>query len=144
MIRSEIDKSERKSGRLMELMRRKVRVAGWGAGGRGILKTVRSAKWSDGVSGRQQTDTGELQIGVMRRSRVLPLSCVGKFTWLARLKSASKERNWEVCRSDGLLQGMLKSPVMAKLEQVVVRERKDENSSRKVEKGRVCSELGGL
>ena len=80
MIRSEIDKSERKSGILMELKRRKVRVAGWGAGGRGVLKIVRSAKWSDGVSGRQETDTGELSIGVIRRSRVLPLSCVGKLT----------------------------------------------------------------
>ena len=93
MIRSEIDKSERKSGILMELKRRKVRVAGWGAGGRGVLKIVRSAKWSDGVSGRQETDTGELSIGVIRRSRVLPLSCVGKLTWLTRLKSVSKERN---------------------------------------------------
>ena len=49
-----------------------------------------------------------------------------------------------MCESDGLLQGMLKSPVMAKLEQVLVRERKEENSSRKVEKGTVCSELGDL
>jgi len=44
----------------MELMRRKVQVAGGGGGGRAVLKVVRSAKWSDGVSGRQETDTGEL------------------------------------------------------------------------------------
>ena len=31
--------------------------------------------------------------GVMRRSRVLPLSCVGKLTWLTRLKSDRRERN---------------------------------------------------
>ena len=63
---------------------------------------------------------------------------------MTRLKSASKERNWVVCESEGLLQGMLKSPVMAKLEQELVKERKDENSSTKVLKGTVRSELGGL
>ena len=74
MIRSDLERSSRKSVRLIELMRRKVRVTGLGAGGRGMLKIVRRAKWSDGVSGRQETDRGELQRGVIRRSRVLPLS----------------------------------------------------------------------
>ena len=49
-------------------------MAGWGAVGRGVSKTVRSAKWSEGVSGRQETDAGELLVGVMSKSRVLPLS----------------------------------------------------------------------
>ena len=44
MIKSEVDKSDRKSGILMELIRRKEKVAGWGAVGRGVSKTVRSAK----------------------------------------------------------------------------------------------------
>ena len=54
MIKSEVDKSDRKSGILMELRRRKEKVAGLGTGGHGVSKTVRSAKWSDGVSGRQE------------------------------------------------------------------------------------------
>ena len=38
-------------------------------------------------------DAGELPVGVMSKSRVLPLSCVGKLTWLVRLWSASRARN---------------------------------------------------
>lgn len=93
MIKSEVDKSDRKSGILMELRRRKEKVAGLGTGGHGVSKTVRSAKWSDGVSGRQETDAGEMPVGVMTKSRVLPLSCVGKLTWFVRLWSASRARN---------------------------------------------------
>jgi len=65
--------------------------------------------------------------------------------WLVRLKSESRERNWAVWELDGLLQGMLKSPVITKLEQVFARLSRDENSLRKVAKGLVYGEsLGGL
>jgi len=38
-----------------------------------MSKTERSAKWSDGVVGRQVMDVGEVLLRVMRRSSVLPL-----------------------------------------------------------------------
>ena len=65
----------------------------------------------------------------------MPFSCVGKLMWLVRLKSESRERNWAVWELDGLLQGMLKSPVITKLEQVLARLSREEKSLRKVAKG---------
>ena len=71
----------------------------------------------------------------MRRSSVLPLVWVGEETCCVRLKSDSKERNEAVWVSVKLLQCILKSPVMIKLEQELAKVRKEENSSRNVEKG---------
>ena len=78
---------------------------------------------------------GKVCGGEIMRSSVFPLVWVGKATCCVRVKSDSKERNEAVCVLDKLLQWILKSPVMMKLEQVLARVRKEENSSRNVEKG---------
>ena len=61
-----------KSWMSIELKRRNDRVTGGGSGGDGMSKTERSAKWSDGVDGRQVME-GEMLSRVIRRSSVLPL-----------------------------------------------------------------------
>ena len=48
---------------LIELMRRNDRVTGGCGRGKGMSKTERSAKWSDGVAGRQEMDIGEVLAG---------------------------------------------------------------------------------
>lgn len=90
-----------------------------------MFSVVRRAKWSEGVAGRQVT-VGVIEqpgwVEVMRRSRVLPSSSspralwVGKLTCWTRLKSDRMDRNCDASESDGLLQWILKSPVMRKLQ----------------------------
>jgi len=58
---------------LIELKRRKDRVTGGCGRGDGVSKAERSAKWSDGVDGRQVMHVGEVPFRVIRRSSVLPL-----------------------------------------------------------------------
>ncbi len=50
---SEADRSELKSVILMDLSRRKLRTTVGGGGGADTLRVVRTAKWSEGVAGRQ-------------------------------------------------------------------------------------------
>ena len=88
----ETDKSVRKSWILMELIRRNERGTGVADGRTGVSKMDRTAKWSDGEDGRQET-VGVMPTGVISRSRMLPSVWVGNVTCWVRLKSESLDRN---------------------------------------------------